>query len=172
MSVHGIILFHQPQENISKRYVCHFKFYRSCALSLFYTFYQNMLIKKNSKVNTRIMKHTLRNILSVQSVSNSKDISLTESAVTPLDVTCMLSSYPVRMIFRFHFKWAATLKANNLKALTFLFSFMKTLTSENRESNFNTSTTYYKHFISEREQTTFSIHQGFLKYLFITWSLR
>lgn len=87
-------------------------------------------------------------------------------------VTCMLSSYPVRMIFRFHFKWAATLKANNLKALTFLFSFMKTLTSENRESNFNTSTTYYKHFISEREQTTFSIHQRFLKYLFITWSLR
>lgn len=41
-------------------------------------------------VNTRIMKHTLRNILSVQSVSNSKDTSLTESAVTPLDVPCDL----------------------------------------------------------------------------------
>lgn len=36
------------------------------------------------------MKHTLKHILSVHSVSNSKDISLTESAVTPLDVPCDL----------------------------------------------------------------------------------
>lgn len=33
-------------------------------------------------------------------------------------------------MFRFHFKCAATLKANNLRAFTFLFSLMNTFTSE------------------------------------------
>lgn len=36
------------------------------------------------------MKHTLKKFSRVHSVSNSKDISLTESAVTPLDVPCDL----------------------------------------------------------------------------------